>query len=175
MMTRKERVEAALRHEDVDRLPFWVKVFGSSYKELQPSPWREMGELKLVDYLDLDHVANGPAPVTSANPRVQGHSERADGRWMVTHVTPDGTLTAVHGFDEGSFSWHPVEFPIKSVEDIPAALHVFTGREHTHSPDLAEKGRERIREVGDRGMVHCGMGVSPLMDLIQHWIGPENT
>jgi len=175
MMTRKERFERALRHEDVDRLPFWVKVFGASYRQLQPSPWREMGELELVDYLDLDHCGGGPAPVATGNPRVLTRTERRNGHQVTTHVTPDGTLTAIDGFDEGSFSWHPVEFPIKSVEDIPAALHVFGGREHSHSPELAEKGRERIRQIGDRGIVHCGLGISPLMDLIQHWIGPENT
>lgn len=174
-MTRKERFERALRHEEVDRIPFWVKVFGQSYRMLQPKKWREMDELDLVDYLDLDHYAGCPAPAVCENERVTHTRERGETRMVERYETPDGTLTAAHGWDAGSASWHPVEFPIKSVEDIPAALQVFEGNECRHDEGLAERARERIRQVGDRGMVHCGMGISPLMQLIQHWLGPERT
>ncbi len=174
-MTRKERFERALRHEEVDRIPFWVKVFGQSYRMLQPAKWREMPELDLADYLDLDHYAGCGAPARCENSRVTQTSERTDTHWTQRYDTPDGTLTAVHGWDASSASWHPVEFPIKSVEDIPAALQVFEGNQWSHDESLAERARERIRQVGDRGSVHCGMGISPLMQLIQHWLGPEPT
>ncbi|MGM0492890.1 MAG: uroporphyrinogen decarboxylase family protein [Armatimonadota bacterium] len=174
-MTRKERFERALRHEEVDRVPFWVKVFGQSYRMLQPKKWREMDELELVDYLDLDHYAGCPAPAVCENERVTEKVDRSETRTVTRHETPDGTLTAVRGWDASSASWHPTEFPIKSVEDIPAALHVFEGNQWRHDESIAERARERIQQVGDRGTVHCGMRISPLMNLIQHWLGPQAT
>jgi len=174
-VTRKERFEAALRQEEVDRLPFWVKVFGASYKMLQPEPWRSMDELELADYLDLDHYAGGPAPVRCSNERVRVRADRRDGRQVTCYQTPDGTLTGANGFDAGSHSWHPVEFPIKTREDILAARHLFEGNRWAVDNELVERGRERIEQVGDRGIVYTGAGISPLMQLIQHYIGPEAT
>ncbi|MBD3292057.1 MAG: hypothetical protein GF393_03975 [Armatimonadia bacterium] len=174
-MTRRERFERAMRHEEVDRIPFWVKVFGQSYRMLQPKKWREMGELELADYLDLDHYAGCPAPVVCDNERITHSVERGETRMVERWETFDGALELVRGWDASSASWHPTEFPIRTVEDIPAAVQVFAGNQWRHEPSLAERARERIRQVGDRGLVHCGIGISPLMQLIQHWIGPQQT
>ncbi len=167
-MTRKERFEAALRQEDVDRLPFWAKIFGASYKMLQPEPWRSMDELELADRLDLDHYAGGGVPVRCTNQRVRQHVEEADGRRVTRSETPDGTLTAAS-------SWHPVEFPIKTREDILTARHLFEGNEWAVDEELVQRAHERLKQVGERGNVHTSAGISPLMELIQHYIGPETT
>ena len=174
-MTPRERFEAALRQQEVDRLPFWVKVFGASYKMLQPEPWRSMPELELAEYLDLDHYAGAGAPVRTTNERVRATSDRTDGRQTTQYETPDGTMTAANGFDAGSHSWHPVEFPVKTREDILVARHLFEGNEFTVDDELVQRGRQRIAEVGERGSVHTWVGISPLMQLIQHYVGPENT
>jgi len=174
-VTRSERFEAALRQDEVDRLPFWVKVFGASYKMLQPEPWRSMDELELADYLDLDHYAGGPAPVRCSNERVTVRAQRRNGRRVTCYQTPDGAMTAASGFDEGSHSWHPIEFPVKTREDILAARHIFEGNEWTVDDELVVRGRERIEHVGDRGEVHTAAGISPLMNLIQLYIGPDAT
>ena len=50
-MTPKERFGRALRREEVDRLPFWVKVFGNSYIDFQPDTFRKMRGLELAEYL----------------------------------------------------------------------------------------------------------------------------
>jgi uroporphyrinogen-III decarboxylase len=89
--------------------------------------------------------------------------------------TPDGTLAAVDAFDHGSQSWHPAEFPIKSREDIKAARHIFAHNQFQINQAQVPKCLERIAAVGDRGVVFTGMGISPLMNLIQHLIGPMNT
>jgi len=174
-MTRKERFARALRREEVDRLPFWAKIFGASYLNFQPQRYREMGELALADYLELDHMAGGPSPVACTNGRVESHSETTDGRRVTQHRTPDGTLTRADAFDEGSHSWHPVEFPIKTPDDIAAARHLFEHNRFEVNADALPRCHERLRQVGDRGIVMTGMGISPLMSLIQHLVGPEHT
>jgi len=175
MMTRKERFERALRQQEVDRLPFWVKIFGASYLHFQEQKYREMGELALADYLELDHMAGGGVPIARTNDRVETHTETTDGRRVTREKTPDGTLTRADAFDEGSHSWHPVEFPIKTRADIQAARHIFEHNRFEVNRDALPRCQERLRAVGDRGIVMTGMGISPLMDLIQHRIGPQAT
>lgn len=174
-MTRKERFERALRCEEVDRLPFWAKIFGPSYRALQEPKVRDMPELELVDYLELDHMAGGPSPVSGSNSRVTQQSERRNGTMVVTTQTPDGDLRAVNGFDPGSHSWHPIEFPIKTPQDLRTIRHRYEHTTYELNRDASAQCHARLEAVGDRGIVFCGMGVSPLMDLIQHLLGPEQT
>lgn len=171
-MTRKERIEAALRHRKVDRLPFWVKIFGRSYKQLQSPKWRDMDPLDLVDFLELDHYAGTPAPVRSINPKVTETVKETDTRRTRTWETPDGTLQLVYGFDSGSCSWHPVEFPIRSLEEIRAARHIFENNRFQKDEDRLERAKETCEAVGDRGICYMNMHKSPLMHLIEHLIGP---
>ena len=174
-MTRKERFERALRQEEVDRLPFWAKIFSAGYLNAQEPEYREMGELELADLLELDHMTGGPSPVACTNSRVECRDERVNGRRTVEWKTPDGTLRQVNGFDPSSHSWHPLEFPIKTPEDLAAAHHIYEHSRFAVNEDAVPRCHERLREVGDRGIVMSGMGISPLMDLIQHLIGPVNT
>ena len=174
-MTPKERFGRALRREEVDRLPFWVKVFGNSYIDFQPDTFRKMRGLELAEYLDLDHYCGSPAPVRCHNDRVAVRTERRNGTRVTLTETPEGTLRGVEGFDEGSHSWHPVEYPVKTREDLLALRHVYEHNRYEVSRELVDRAEEVVELVGDRGIVHTGMGISPLMDLIQHTIGPEGT
>ena len=173
-MTRKERFERALRRKEVDRLPFWVKIFGGSYLDFQEERYRSMGELELADYLDLDHMAGGGHPVACVNDRVEHHHERTNGRQVFRTATPDGTLTMVEAFAPSSHTWHPVEFPIKSRDDLLAARTLYAHNRFEASAERLGQAQARLRQVGDRGIVMTGMGISPWMNLLQHQIGPEN-
>ncbi|MBM3500275.1 MAG: hypothetical protein FJX74_16585 [Armatimonadetes bacterium] len=174
-MTRKERFERALRCEEVDRLPFWVKVFGPDYLYRQDSKYGRMSDLELADFLDLDHMAGGGAPVVGRNLRVEHRVEQENGRRVMTWKTPGRTLVGVDGFDEGSQSWHPIEFPIKCLDDLRAAKDTYAHAEWEAQDELVAHNHERLRQVGERGIVMTGMGISPLMNLLQHLIGPEQT
>jgi len=174
-MTRKERFERALRCQEVDRLPFWVKIFGESYLAFQEERYGSMGELELADYLDLDHMAGGGVAVACTNPRVERSVEQTNGYRTIRETTPDGTLTTVERSDPASRAWHPIEFPIKTRADLRAARHLFDGNRFEAAPDALARGAERLRQVGDRGIVMTAMGISPLMNLIQHLLGPDAT
>jgi len=174
-MTRRERFERALRHEEVDRLPFWVKIFSPSYLDFQDERYRNMGELALADFLDLDHMGWGDSPVAGVNDRVEQTAEQQEGLRTVRFKTPDGVLTMAERFAKSSISWHPAEFPIKTAADLRAARHLFEGTRFTLDDDRLDRAKERIRAVGDRGIVLVAVGISPLMNLIQHLLGPEQT
>ncbi|MGQ9732470.1 MAG: uroporphyrinogen decarboxylase family protein [Candidatus Zipacnadales bacterium] len=174
-LTRKERFERALRCEEVDRLPFWVKIFGPGYLGRQELRYQKMSELELADYLDLDHMAGGGSCVVGTNERVKHHIEQQNRRRIQMWKTPSRMLTGVDRFDEGSHSWHPVEFPIKDLADLRSAKDIFAHTHYHAQENLIATNRERLRAVGDRGIVMTGMGISPLMNLVQHLMGPANT
>ncbi|MEW6358526.1 MAG: uroporphyrinogen decarboxylase family protein [Planctomycetota bacterium] len=174
-LTPKERFERAIRREEVDRLPFWVKIFGASYMDFQEHKYRDMPELEMAEYLDLDHMTGGPAPVRGHNSGVTIRTEKQNGKQITTIETPDGVLRAVNSFDEGSRSWHPTEFPIKTVDDLRAMRHRYANTRYEFNPELLAKGKDRLKQVGDRAIVMTGIGISPLMEIIQHLVGPENT
>ena len=174
-LTPKERFERAIRREEVDRLPFWVKIFGASYLGFQEQKYCDMPELELAELLDLDHMAGGPAPVTGHIDGVTVRSEKENGNRVTITETPDGTLRAVTGYDQSSRSSHPIEFPIKTVGDLRAMRHRYANTRYELNPETLDKGKERLKQVGDRGIVTGGVGVSPLMDIIQLLVGPENT
>jgi uroporphyrinogen-III decarboxylase len=101
--------------------------------------------------------------------------EETNGRRVIRETTPDGTLTTAEAFAPSSHSWHPIEFPIKSRADLRAARHLLVGNRFEAPAEAVERAAERLRQVGDRGIVMTDMGISPLMHLIQHLIGPDAT
>lgn len=175
VMTPKERFERALRREEVDRLPFWVKIFSPGYLSHQAPQYAAMGELELADALDLDHMAAGPATVVRCEDGVSRQVTVEGGVRIVQYETPEGTLRGTDAFDPASQSWHPREFPIKGPEDLPAACRLFSHTRYETADELVARAQTRLDQVGDRGIVYTGMGISPLMDLIQHLAGPEQT
>ncbi|HJN15091.1 MAG TPA: uroporphyrinogen decarboxylase family protein [Armatimonadota bacterium] len=174
-MTRKERFERALRREEVDRLPFWAKIFGPDYLHPQDPKYSKLTDLELADHLDLDHMGGGGSCVVGSNDVTEHSVERDGSRRTMTWKTPDRTLVGVDGFDEGSQAWHPIEFAIKDYADLRAARDIYAHTTYEAQDKLIENSHARLRAVGDRGITMTGMGISPLMDLIQHMIGPENT
>jgi len=174
-MTCKERFERALRRQEVDRLPFWVKIFSPGYLSHQAPEYAAMTELDLADALDLDHMAGGPATVVRSDDGVRREATVANGLRHIRYETPEGTLCGTEAYDPYSQSWHPREFPIKGPEDLPAACRLFSHTRYETSAELVARAEARIAQVGDCGIVHTGMGISPLMELIQHLAGPEQT
>jgi uroporphyrinogen-III decarboxylase len=175
MMTRKERFERALQRQEVDRLPFWVKIFSPGYLSHQASEYAAMGELELADLLDLDHMANAPATVVRCDDGVRRLVTVEGGVRRLRYEPPAGTLVGTEAYDPYSQSWHPREFPVKGPEDLPAACRLFSHTRYETSEELVARAEERRAQVGDRGIVCTGMGISPLMEIIQHLAGPEQT
>lgn len=164
-----------MRKETVDRVPFWAKIFGDSYLKLQPEPYCNMKEMELVDYLSLDHLAGMPPPCTKENKSFTREEFAENDFHKTVYHTPDGILQIVRKFNSGSYSFHPVEFLIKDREDLKKARHLFAGSKVTVSDEKKLSAVDRKREIGEKGILVTGMGTSPLMVLLQNYIGVENT
>lgn len=146
-MTPRERLLSAIKKKEVDRLPFWVKIFTPSYLSFQSSKFSNMGELELVDYLQLDHLAGAVRPVVKENENFFEEVEQRGSVFIRRYKTKEGVLEGVYRFDAGSHSYHPVEYFIKDKKDLKIAFLLFTGSKFRIDEKKKKEVEEKILKI----------------------------
>lgn len=174
-MTSRRRLLAAYRGEEVDRLPWWAKVTNATWRSSQPDDVREWSDLELLDYIHADGIFGTPACVDAEHTRIEQETSVSDGKRVTVTHTPDGDLTETWTLDPYTNSWHPTEFPVKTVEDLRRWRWIETDVEYAPNAGQIDKGREQRERLGERGVLKTGWGTSPLMHLVEHVIGPAET
>jgi len=174
-MTSRERLLATYAGQETDRLPYWAKVANSTWQLSQPTPVREWAPIELLDYIHADGIFYAPRPVVVSRPRVEIETSR-DGnvRTKITR-TPDGDLTERWTVDPSTGSWHPTEFPVKTINDVKRLRWAHTDVTAEPEDEGIAEGRRLLAELGEHGILSTSWGTSPLMDLVQHIIGPVGT
>ncbi|MHC4981985.1 MAG: uroporphyrinogen decarboxylase family protein [Planctomycetota bacterium] len=174
-MTSRQRLLAAYSGQEADRLAYWAKVTNQTWRSGQPEKVRRLSDRELLDYILADGIFHAPAAVTVTRPHVSREATHSDNvQTRVTH-TPDGDLVEKWANDPYTGSWHPVEFPIKTRRDIEKFRWLCTDVEVEPDAEQIEKGQRLRKEIGERGILKTAWGTSPLMDLVEHIIGPINT
>ena len=182
MTTPRENLLRVFRHQQ----PQWVPVVtladgynrprhmpASYYQDIQRmSPSRALARYFDVDVLDrvggyVEHY------------REVGYTKTVEGRLETERwETPYGTLTlrALRteyplGADEPPLtSLARVEYPVKSVEDLRAFAYVF---EHVEYEFLSAEVAEKVRAVGESGIVTVNAPASPLGMCVRVYMGTE--
>ena len=173
-MTSRERVLAAYRGEEIDRLPYWAKM-GGAYLLGQSDEFCKLSDFEQLDYIHGDGRFGLASCVRTVRPHVtETVTDTGDIKTTVFH-TPDGDLVDKWAFDNGTGTHHPIEFAIKTVEDIGRYRWFYKDLKQEILDDDISGAQERLKEIGQRGITAASWGTSPLMDLIEHIIGPENT
>ena len=172
-MTSRERWLAAVRMESVDRLPFWPKL-NASYPIAQEAPFRDMEIAAIHDWIGSDpHVGIGGC-VREARGNCSQETVIEGGIQRIIRRTPHGEMQTVKLWDHASQSWHPVEFPVKDVEDIRRMTAFFEDTTPELDDDALEKARARKEEIGESAVSTCTIGESPLMHWVEWLAGVEN-
>lgn len=172
-MSPRERWLAAINLQPVDRLPFWPKI-DVAYIPAQKEPFCKMNNPELHRWIGSDQHVGGPNCVKTVRKKTKIECrEEKEVRTTLFH-TQAGVLKSVEYFDSASCSWHPREFPVKDVRDIEAMCLVFSDVSYEFDSGQFEKASACIKNTGEEGITFTGMGVSPLMDWIQHIAGIEN-
>lgn len=78
-------------------------------------------------------------------------------------VTPYGELQECWEYSDETFSEAPVEYLLKSEEDIPAMIYMYDHVSYEPDYDFAQK---RKQQVGDLGACLCYLPKSPFMHLV---------
>jgi uroporphyrinogen-III decarboxylase len=174
-MTSRERLLAAYAGQEVDRLPYWAKIANPTWRNSQPQDVRGWSNLELLDYIHADGIFHCPSVMRVTRPHIKTEDKTANNmRVTVTH-TPDGDLTETWRMDSLTQSWHPVEFPVKTIEHVKRWRWWCKDLRLEPDEEGITKGRALCKERGQRGVFLTGWGTSPLMNLVQHVMGLAGT
>ena len=166
-MTGKERLEAALRLDEVDRIPWAPKVFIGHYRSGTSSAHQSMSIAEFASVLHCDAIA-WDSLVKARSTNVTQEIVR-DG--LVTSritTTPVGEIVSASTRSPDTHSSHPTEFPLKSPSDYEVAKYI---AEHTTFEPAAGVHEQALASVGDRGIVVTTGPGTPLMTMIQNTVG----
>ena len=161
--TPRERVEAALRWEDVDHVPFTV------YECMLPQCAAE----RQMRNEGLCIVQRGPGVCGTRTPGVSQETIpfTEDGRSRTRTIihTPEGDLTRVDEPAPGT-SWN-VEKLFKGAEDYRKILATITCREHYPAYEGFLRKQE---EMAEDAILRAGVAYSPLQEIIYRLLGVEH-
>jgi uroporphyrinogen-III decarboxylase len=171
-MTPKERWLAALRLQRVDRLPFWPKLSGA-YPPAQAAPFSTMTIPQLNAWIGSDPHLGIPSPLKEIRTRTSVTAERKGDVTRTVYACPEGQLDMIQHFDAGSQAWHPVQFPVRTREDILVMTRIVEDASFELDPAQLEKAREQAATIGNSALAASTVGTSPLMVWIEWLAGVE--
>jgi hypothetical protein len=173
-MTGRERLQAVLRKQPKDRLP-WTTLVDNATLALVPPDLRGNGGIDFYKHIGCDiFLLNGwNTPHNFQSPEHRWPAEvevvtRSDGPRAITEWrTPQGVLT---GIWEGS---HPVKYPVDSLAALRIYRRMWEGSsfvEHDDSETLARLDGL----IGDSGVVTRFWGPSTIPRLLEADMGTVN-
>lgn len=171
-MTPKERWLAAIRMKPVDRLPFWPKLDGA-YPKTQDTPFREMDLGAIHDWIGSDKHTGISGCVREIRRRTAVETTRDNSAMCTVFRTPARELQLIQQFDEPSHSWHPTEFPVKTLEDIHTMTEVFRDVDVELDSSGLQKAQNQSKTIGPDALTTNGIGESPLMYWVEWMAGVE--
>ena len=173
MMTSRQRWLAALRMEPVDRLPFWPKLDGA-YRKHRSGRFAAMSVEAIHDYVGSDkHIWVGNC-LRETRGRTSVETVASNGERVTRYATPSGTLTHRECYNDASDSWHPIEFPVKGLEDVRLLTEWFLDTRVEVDDEALREGEERMRRPEADAVYPCTIGESPLMLWVEHLAGVQN-
>ncbi|HPN84617.1 MAG TPA: uroporphyrinogen decarboxylase family protein [Victivallales bacterium] len=178
-MTTKERWLGAIRMQELDRLPFYPKFF-PRYVNAQASPFKEMGYSGLHNWIGSDkHIWTGGCtkevykhcsfersfPDYDKGELIEKRIYRVNGR----------ELRLIFESDEETKSKHPVEHPVKNLEDIKDLTAFFEDASVELDKDALLVQTQKVKGIGQDALTAVQSGPTPLMNWVQHLAGVENS
>ncbi len=182
-MSLRERILAVYHGEKPDKIPFMLDLSHWFYHRNR-MPWDlsksyDCPEKELIDYhkrigvgfympnlgsfYDVSYPANVKVTTTKS----------ADGqeiRWQIS--TPAGTIERVRVWENDNYSWGIPEWCIKNEEQLLILADAFSARKFQSD---WRKYREWANYVGDTGVVYLGAGYSAMGQLLNYWMGVEES
>jgi len=172
-MTPKQRWLAAVRMQELDRLPFWPKL-DAAYAPAQAPRFCRMDLDSIHDWIGSDRHQGIPGCVREARKRTSV-GVVTDGEIHRTIFTAGaGRTELVKKFDPPSRSWHPVEFPVRSLEHVRILTEVFADCTAQLDAEGLGRARQAASQIGPRAVTATCIGESPLMYWVEWLAGVEN-
>ena len=185
-MTARERLLAALRGQEVDRIPW--SPFLAYWWEHQPKDFQDRGQFWFLQEIGADPLLRGFAtPFSSSdvhgvkyyetfqNPirDCEMRREEKGDDWYIQYVTPVGTLSVVARYSVAGNTRFVVEHPVKRREDYKVLSYII--ERMIIEPDYAPIQRA-IDEMGENGLYMPLISPflkTPFQALIEHFVGTQ--
>ena len=173
-MTGRERLQAVLDREPVDRLS-WTTLVDSRTRSPMPDEARELPVLDFYRHVGCDilQFGNYGLPedlrvqlVRGIHPFEEKRSRSGD-TVVRERTTPWGTLTAV------SQNGHPTRYPVGSLDEVRLLTRVWQESRFEEHPDARAAARRLIEAIGDDGLYFPTLPPSPVQQLIEVEMGLE--
>lgn len=171
-MTPRERWMAAIAMKPVDRLPFWPKLDGA-YSRVQAGQFKDMDSQALQAWIGADMHCWIPTCAKEVRKTTSIETINKDGVSRIIYHTPYGDMESVRHFDIASQSWHPMQFPVRTREDIKGMIAIYRDTTIEFNPEAAAKALAEKQRLGERASTNNGIGESPLMEWIEWIAGVE--
>ncbi|MEI8063634.1 MAG: uroporphyrinogen decarboxylase family protein [Verrucomicrobiota bacterium] len=173
-MTGRERLNAVLRKQPKDRLP-WTTIVDDASLALLPAEQRSRGGIDFYKHLGCDiFLLNGwntPHNFQSPEHRwpatVEVVEQRDGDRTTILYKTPKGVLTAILE------KLHPVKYPVDSLEAVQIYREMWEGSSFVAHDDSAVLASVDSL-IGDHGVVTRFWGPSTIPRLLEENMGVEN-
>jgi len=185
-MTPRERLLAALRGQEVDRVPW--SPFLAYWWEHQPEEVQDRGQFWFLQEIGADPLLRGFAtPFTSSNihgldlydsfrhpiPGCETRRQVEGDDLQVQFVTPVGTLTMRARYSSVGNTTFVVEHPVKRREDYKILSYIV--ERMVIAPDY-EPIRQAIEELGEDGLyvpLISPFLKTPFQALVEHFVGTQ--
>jgi len=172
-MSPKELWLASMRMQPVERLPFWPKL-DAAYPRAQCAPFDQMSIDEIHDWIGSDKHMGVGSCLRERRRHTSVDTERSNGLLTTVYRTTHGDLRLVQRFDPGSQSWHPVQFPVRSAQDIDLMIELYSDCVAYVDEEALERNRAIAEQIGDTAVTATTVGESPLMYWVEWLAGVEN-
>jgi hypothetical protein len=171
-MTPKVRLLAAIRGDEVDRIPW--SPFLAYYWESQPKCVQDRGQLAFLEEVGADPLFRGFHALHRTEWGRTTRSERENGgERFIEWETPVGILRERHVYVPQGNTWFLVEHPVKTESDFKTLAYV--NRDTRLVPDYGQFERD-FQTLGERGLYLPVVGSelkTSFQSMIEHWVGTE--
>jgi hypothetical protein len=185
-MTSKERLVAALKSQEVDRLPW--SPFLAYWWEHQPQEMQQQGQPWFYRLIGADALLRGfTAPFKCGNvfgrphyesfklpiPGVEFRTETTGGQTLIELETRYGSVSTTLTYSPDAESWFITSFPIKSREDYK--IFAFIVENMPLEPNY-EAIQAEIDLLGEDGLSLPQISpflCTPFQSLLDNFVGPQ--
>jgi len=167
-MTPRQRIITILKGNKPDQVPwcgdldYWANSLIT--RGLKPKEF-----IKSADYIQWHRELGVGFYLQGYFPYKQIYEKCEVREWNEGHkrykeiITPVGSVRECWEYIPTSFSEGPIEHFMKSEEDIPVMKFIYENSRFEADYDFA---RQRLKQVGDQGVVLCYLPKSPFMHLL---------
>lgn len=173
MMQSRERLLAAIRGGEIDRVPW--SPFLAYYWESLPREIQARGQFEYLREMGADPLLRGFHHLARCEYRNCEIEERQSGRELFrTYRTPVGSLTERYVHSETGDTSFLVDHPVETAEQFQTLQYLYEHLEIT--PDMTAF-QEDFRRCGADALLLPTLGVAmktAFQSLVEHWAGTEN-